>query len=168
MIGWIWATRSSGYEEFCLLGCNAVQSVESQVPFRKTIWPPSSGSNKHDTSVKAGDKHLLALIQPWKWRQYVPPKCWLTFSRLHVIRSKKTVGTLQACDWMDEGLPDCFSCQYMQHHWTMKITFSFYFSKCWQAIMINMNTLLLLMTYQTTMSQPIEPFIAMKITSHTF
>jgi hypothetical protein len=33
-------------EGFCLLGYNAVHSVESKPTFRRNIWPPSSGSKK--------------------------------------------------------------------------------------------------------------------------
>jgi hypothetical protein len=29
-------------------------------------------------------------FQPWRWRQHVPLKCWLTFNELHSIISQKT------------------------------------------------------------------------------
>jgi hypothetical protein len=35
--------------------------------------------------------YLVRLIQPWRCRRYVPPKCWLTFSGLHGIISQKIV-----------------------------------------------------------------------------
>jgi hypothetical protein len=35
-------SHCSGYEEFCLLGYNAVQFVESQTAFLKNVTPPSS------------------------------------------------------------------------------------------------------------------------------
>jgi hypothetical protein len=34
--------QSGGYEDFCLMGCNAVQSVENQPMFRMNTSPPSS------------------------------------------------------------------------------------------------------------------------------
>jgi hypothetical protein len=40
----IWGSHSGGYEEYCLLGYNAMYSVESQLTFRRNISPPSSGS----------------------------------------------------------------------------------------------------------------------------
>jgi hypothetical protein len=48
----IWRSHSDGYEEFCLLGYNGVQSVESHPTFRRNIPPPSSGS-KNKPSKKA-------------------------------------------------------------------------------------------------------------------
>jgi hypothetical protein len=39
-------THSSGYEEFYLLGYNAVQSAESQQMFWRNRSPPSLGSKK--------------------------------------------------------------------------------------------------------------------------
>jgi hypothetical protein len=36
--------NSRGYEELWLLGYNAVQSVESQLAFRKKMWPSFLGS----------------------------------------------------------------------------------------------------------------------------
>jgi hypothetical protein len=51
----IWGSHSGGYEEFYLLGCNTVQSVESQPIFRGKISPPSSGrkSKPRKNIVKA-------------------------------------------------------------------------------------------------------------------
>jgi hypothetical protein len=40
----ILGSHSGGFEGFCLLGYNAVYSVESQSMFRRNISPPSSGS----------------------------------------------------------------------------------------------------------------------------
>jgi hypothetical protein len=42
----IWGSHSGSYEEYYLLGCNAVYSVENQSMFGRNILPPSSGSNK--------------------------------------------------------------------------------------------------------------------------
>jgi hypothetical protein len=39
----IWGSRSGDYEEFYVLGYDAVQSVESQLTFRRNIFPSSSG-----------------------------------------------------------------------------------------------------------------------------
>jgi hypothetical protein len=40
----IWGSHNGGYEHFCLMGDNAVQSVESQPTFRRNMSPPSSSS----------------------------------------------------------------------------------------------------------------------------
>jgi hypothetical protein len=29
------------------------------------------------------------ILRPWKWREYVAPKCWLTFNGLHGVISRK-------------------------------------------------------------------------------
>lgn len=34
---------------------------------------------------------LFGFFLLWRWRQFVPLKCWLTFIRLHSIMSQKTV-----------------------------------------------------------------------------
>jgi hypothetical protein len=39
-------SHSGGYEEYHLMGYNAVYSVECQPTFRRNISPPSSGSKK--------------------------------------------------------------------------------------------------------------------------
>jgi hypothetical protein len=45
---WYWIMQLTlanyWFEEYCLLGYNAVQSVESQQTFRRNVSPPSSGS----------------------------------------------------------------------------------------------------------------------------
>jgi hypothetical protein len=44
-------------EEFYLLGCNAAQSIESQLTFQKNMSPPSSGSkNKQSLLLKLSQK----------------------------------------------------------------------------------------------------------------
>jgi hypothetical protein len=51
----IWGSHSGGYEEFCVLKYNAVQSVESQRMFRKNTLPPTSGP-KARNQLEAGSK----------------------------------------------------------------------------------------------------------------
>jgi hypothetical protein len=46
--------KEKKFEEFCLLGHNAVQSVEREPAFRKNISPPSSGRTRQEIVVKAG------------------------------------------------------------------------------------------------------------------
>jgi hypothetical protein len=65
----IWGSHSSDYEEFCPLGYNAMQSGESQPTFQRLAW---------------------LTLWPWRWRQYVAPKCQFTFTRLHGIISQMT------------------------------------------------------------------------------
>jgi hypothetical protein len=38
----IWGSHSGSYEEYYLVGYNAVQSIESQLTFRRNMWPLSS------------------------------------------------------------------------------------------------------------------------------
>jgi hypothetical protein len=33
----------------------------------------------------------LYLAQPWRWRRFVPPKCWLTFNGLYGVICQKIV-----------------------------------------------------------------------------
>jgi hypothetical protein len=73
--------------------------------FRGTCQLPSSGSkyktSKKKNSMKAGGRWLClppafmlvscsAHSLTWRWRRHVPPKCHLTFNRLHGIISQKT------------------------------------------------------------------------------
>jgi hypothetical protein len=55
----IWGSHSGGYEEYYLLGYKAVQSVESQPKFRKTISPPVFGS-KNKASEKPAWKQVAS------------------------------------------------------------------------------------------------------------
>jgi hypothetical protein len=41
------------------------------------------------SGLKGKPNKKPALCKYNSWRQYVPPKCWLTFSKLHGIISKK-------------------------------------------------------------------------------
>jgi hypothetical protein len=38
--------------------------------------------------------YLARLIQPWRWRQYVPPKSRLTFNGIHGVIFQKSTGKL--------------------------------------------------------------------------
>jgi hypothetical protein len=42
------------------------------------------------TSLLTGFLLNLFLL-PWRWRRYVPPKCWLTLNGLHAVISQKMV-----------------------------------------------------------------------------
>jgi hypothetical protein len=64
------------------------------------LWDITPCSQVKETSMKqrgsstfllpAACWSLAWLLQPRKWRWYVPPKCWLSFSGLHDIISQKT------------------------------------------------------------------------------
>jgi hypothetical protein len=58
----IWGSHSGGYEEFCLLGYNAVYSTEGQGMFRRNILPPSWWLK----SEQAGSKEAQ-----WTTRRYI-------------------------------------------------------------------------------------------------
>jgi hypothetical protein len=49
----IWGSHSGGYEEFCLLGCSAVYSTESQPTIRSKRSPPSSVSKNKPSKKPA-------------------------------------------------------------------------------------------------------------------
>jgi hypothetical protein len=82
----IWSSHSGVYEEYYLLGYNAVQSVESQPTFRRNISPPSSGSTNRP-SMKLSWKNVASIALLWRWRRYVPPKSLMTFNWLHGVIS---------------------------------------------------------------------------------
>jgi hypothetical protein len=68
-------------KEFYLLGNNAVQSVESQIMFRKNTPPPTSGS-KNKRSKKPTRKQVASRAIGG---DYVLPKPRLTFNGLHGV-----------------------------------------------------------------------------------
>jgi hypothetical protein len=63
----VWDFHSSGYEEFCILRCNAIHSYLLPASCWYLDW---------------------LTLQQWR-RQYAPLKWWLTFNRLHVITYHK-------------------------------------------------------------------------------
>jgi hypothetical protein len=79
-------------EEFCLLGYNAMQSDERQPTFRRNVSPSSGSKNKRESRWQAElSRWYVArlILQPWRWRWHVPPKCLLTFNRLHDVISQR-------------------------------------------------------------------------------
>jgi hypothetical protein len=59
----IWGSHSTGYEEYYILGCNAVESVESQPTFQENTYPPSSGRRISQADNKLGSCfHALFLL----------------------------------------------------------------------------------------------------------
>jgi hypothetical protein len=58
----IWGSHGRVYEEFCLLGYNALYSVEIQPTLRSSISPPSSGSFHICSTI------FLAWIIIWAWK----------------------------------------------------------------------------------------------------
>jgi hypothetical protein len=87
-----WGSHSCGYEEFYLLGYNAVQRVKNLPTFRRNISPPSLESkNKPSSACHMFSRLFLArlILLSWRWRRHVPPKRWLTFNGLHGVISQK-------------------------------------------------------------------------------
>jgi hypothetical protein len=92
----IWCSHSSGYEEFYLLGYNAVQSVENQLMIRRNTSLPSSGSKtrpskKPELRLQLASTLLLAWLSLLycRWRWHVPSKRRSTFNGLHGVISQK-------------------------------------------------------------------------------
>jgi hypothetical protein len=82
----IWSFHSVAFEEYHLMGYNAVQSVECQPMFRRNKSSPSSVPHLFFANF------LLSLFfRPWWWRRYVFPKLRLTFNGLHGVISQKMV-----------------------------------------------------------------------------
>jgi hypothetical protein len=83
----IWASHSSGYEEYYLLRYNAAQAVESLLTFQKNMLPPSSviESAEQEPVCHLHSQWFLAQLTLWlrRWRRHVPLKCWSSFSGLH-------------------------------------------------------------------------------------
>jgi hypothetical protein len=73
---WIWGSHSSGYEDFSLLGQNAVQSSESHPTCRDNIslpyWVLKSKPSKKSARSRASTAWLP--LRAWRWRWYAPPK----------------------------------------------------------------------------------------------
>jgi hypothetical protein len=82
-------------KEFCLLEHNAMESLESQLAFRRTMSPWSSGKTSKATvnvasSLLPASCWFLAwlTLQPWRCRRHVPPKRRLTCNGLHGVISQ--------------------------------------------------------------------------------
>jgi hypothetical protein len=86
--------------------CLVVTQQRSLLPVSKetaTVYGVySCMKNSTETSVKVGAKGSACLLlsrwflaglilRPWRWRQYVPLKHWLTFNGLHGVISQKIV-----------------------------------------------------------------------------
>jgi hypothetical protein len=91
--GWIWGSHNGGYEELYLMGYNALQSVESQLTFRRNMLPSSSGSKNKSS----------------KW--HVPPKCRFTLKGVHTVISQKTELFICPIFSKEEGWGHTFWCE---------------------------------------------------------
>jgi hypothetical protein len=92
---WIWGSHSRGYEDYCLLECDAYSSVEVHLSFGGTYWFYLQGrrvtqaSNQEEAVVSRVTYWLLFwVIRPCGWRQYVSPKRWTSTWLLCVISQK--------------------------------------------------------------------------------
>jgi hypothetical protein len=92
----IWGSHSSGYKEFCLLGYDDIQSIESNRWFEGTYCLHlhhqriSQMRNRHACYLPHIDFMLgLFILQPWRW-WHVPLKQRVTLSGLCGIIHQKT------------------------------------------------------------------------------
>jgi hypothetical protein len=73
--GWsTWTDCNILNQDYCLLGYNAVQSVESQPAFWRNMSPPSSGSNKPSTipAWKQVASSNTSVDFQWTIQRYIP------------------------------------------------------------------------------------------------
>jgi hypothetical protein len=63
------------------LGNNAMYSAESQLTFRRSISPPSSGSKNKPSHLLPRWYLARFILRPWRWKRNVPPKHRLAFKR---------------------------------------------------------------------------------------
>jgi hypothetical protein len=73
----------NGLDDYYLLWYKAMYSIESKPMFRRNILPPPSGSedklSKKPACKQVASRAVLVscsvILWPWRWRQYVAPKC---------------------------------------------------------------------------------------------
>jgi hypothetical protein len=86
----IWGSHNCGYEDFCLLGYNAVHFVESKLTFQKNMSPPSSGSkNKPRKQMTSKMVSCFAYASTLKMDATCSSVTQLSFNGLHGVISYK-------------------------------------------------------------------------------
>jgi hypothetical protein len=78
------------------LGLTPCSSIKSPPTFRRNLLPPSSGSKDKRSIQLARSIRQTVTLQPWRRRQYVPPKSRWASTGLHGVASQKT-STLHVC-----------------------------------------------------------------------
>jgi hypothetical protein len=82
----VWGSHNGGYEEFCLLGYNSLQSVGSQQTFRRNMMPPSSGSRSKKPKWKMPAVNRAGAL---KKEPIWSSENWLAFNRPRGVVSQK-------------------------------------------------------------------------------
>jgi hypothetical protein len=99
----IWGFYRGGYEQFYLQGYNAMYPLKVNWRFRGTCClqgqRTSQAKKRSEAKRSKAKQTLLAtcfmlvswlILQPWKWKWHVPPKCQLSFNGLHGVISQNT------------------------------------------------------------------------------